>query len=65
MAKTYYLYGKRFTLAKLCRIYNQPRSTVESRLRKWQPIEKALQRNGRYNTIERVRFECLRKYGRI
>lgn len=48
MAKTYYLYGKRFTLAKLCRIYNQPRSTVESRLRKGQPIEKALQRNGRY-----------------
>jgi len=48
VARVYYLYGKRYTLAKLCRIYNQPRSTVNGRLRSGQPIEKALQRNGRY-----------------
>ncbi len=46
--KRYSLYGKTFTLAQLCRIYGQSRSTVEARLKKGIPIEKALKQNRRY-----------------
>ncbi len=49
MAKKYFLYGKPFTLAELCRLYRQPRSTVESRLKKGVPLDRALNINGRYN----------------
>lgn len=49
MAKRYFLYGKQFTLAELCRLYGQPRSTVENRLKKGVPLERALILNGRYN----------------
>lgn len=46
--KKYTLYGKEFTLAELCRIYGQPRSTVEDRLKKGIPIDQAIKQSGRY-----------------
>lgn len=48
MAKKYFLYGKEFSLAELCRLYGQHRSTVEGRLKKGVPLERALIENGRY-----------------
>lgn len=46
--KRYSYRGKEFTLAELCRIFGQPRSTVESRMKKGIPLERALKENGRY-----------------
>ena len=48
--------GKEFTLTELCRIYGQPRSTVESRLKKGMDIKTAL-KNGR-NKMDRTQ-NCL------
>lgn len=45
--KKYTLYGKEFTLAELCRIYGQPRSTVAERLKKGIPIDDAIKKGGR------------------
>ena len=41
------MYGKEFTLAELCRIYGQPRSTVAERLKKGIPIDDAIKKGGR------------------
>lgn len=46
--KRYMIYGKPFTLAELCRIYGQPRSTVESRMKKGIPLDRALKQDRRY-----------------
>ena len=45
--------GKEFTLTELCRIYGQPRSTVESRLKKGMDIKTAL-KNGRNKMDNRL-----------
>ena len=46
--RRYVMYGKEFTLAELCRIFGQPRSTIEDRLKKGIPIDVALKQNRRY-----------------
>lgn len=46
--RRYLLRGKEFTLTELCRLYDIPRSTVESRLKKGIPLERALKEDGRY-----------------
>ena len=51
--RKYIIQGKEFTLTELCRIYGQPRSTVESRLKKGIDIKTAL-KNGRYNLDNRL-----------
>ncbi len=48
-SRRYRLYGKEFTLTELCRLYGQPRSTVESRLQRGVPIQEALKTSGRYH----------------
>ena len=45
--KRYRLYGREFTLAELCRLFHQPRSTVEGRLKRGVPLMEALTINGR------------------
>lgn len=42
--RKYIMYGKEFTLAELCRIFSQPRSTVDYRLKKGEQLETALKR---------------------
>ena len=42
--RRYKMYGKVFTLTELCRIYGVPRTTVQGRLNKGEPIEKALKK---------------------
>lgn len=46
--RRFVMFGKVFTLSELCRIYGQPRSTIESRLKKGVPLERALKQDGRY-----------------
>lgn len=41
-SRRYKMYGKIFTLTELCRIYGVPRTTVQARLKKGIPIDKAL-----------------------
>ncbi len=52
-SRRYVIHGKEFTLAELCRIYGTPRSTVEARLKKGIPIDRALKygRNGMNNDL--------------
>ena len=45
--------GKEFTLTELCRLYGQPRSTVESRLKKGMDLKTAL-KNGRNKVDNRL-----------
>lgn len=45
--------GKEFTLTELCRLYGQPRSTVESRLKKGVDLKTAL-KNGRNKVDNRL-----------
>ena len=52
--RAYEIFGHRFTLAELCRLYGQPRSTVADRLDKGQPILMALKKNGRYKLDNRL-----------
>lgn len=51
--RKYIVQGKEFTLTELCRLYGQPRSTVESRLKKGTDLKTAL-KNGRYNLDNRL-----------
>lgn len=52
--RAYEIFGHRFTLAELCRLYGQPRSTVTDRLDKGQPLLTALKKNGRYKLDNRL-----------
>lgn len=52
-SKKYVYCGKEFTLTELCRIYGQPRSTVDSRLKKGMDLQSAL-KNGRSNLDNRL-----------
>lgn len=52
--RAYEIFGRRFTLAELCRLYGQPRSTVTDRLDKGQPLLTALKKNGRYKLDNRL-----------
>lgn len=52
--RVFEVFGWRFTLTELCRLYGQPRSTVTDRLDKGQPLLTALKKNGRYKLDNRL-----------
>lgn len=52
--RVFEVFGRRFTLTELCRLYGQPRSTVTDRPDKGQPLLTALKKNGRYKLDNRL-----------
>lgn len=52
--RVFEVFGRRFTLTELCRLYGQPRSTVTDRLDKGQSLLTALKKNGRYKLDNRL-----------